>query len=127
MFKDVSKFYLVAWGCFIVGIMCLMLNVLADFFNILFAVFFLAGLISIFVKLIINYRQNNKDIVTQKESMAIDMALSNDGSFTVKNSNLTKKQLREFRASKREKFTPILVVLLLIIIMGYLLYRTIMG
>ncbi|MBQ7306930.1 MAG: hypothetical protein IJW82_00190 [Clostridia bacterium] len=127
MFKQISKFYLVAWGCFLAGVMALMLNVISGIFDVIFSVLFLAGLVSICIKKIIDYRVFKEEITLKKESMSIDLSLQNDGSFAMKESNLSKKQLRDFSNQKREKLAPILVFIALILLMGFLTYKLVAG
>lgn len=123
MFKDVSKYYLVAWSCFILGIMSLMLNVFSKVFSIIFSTLFMIGLISLLIRKIIDYREFKKELTNTKESMAIDMTLSDSGSFEMKDTTLSKGQLREFKAMKRDKFMPIPAIILMFALMAFLTYK----
>ena len=127
MFKQISKFYLVAWALFLFGVMCLMLNVLTEVFNVVFSVSVLAGLVLICIKKIMDYNEFKKELTLKKESMAIDMSLQNDGSFAMKDANLSKKQLKQFNNQKKEKFTPILIIIALILLMIFLTYKLVVG
>lgn len=127
MFKQISKFYLVAWACFLFGVMCLMLNVLSEVFNVIFSVSILTGLVSILIKKIKDYNEFKKELALKKESMTIDLSLQNDGSFAMKDSNLSKKQLRQFNNQKKEKFTPIMIIIALILLMVFLTYKLVVG
>lgn len=127
MFKQISKFYLVAWALFLFGVMCLMLNVLTEVFNVVFSVSVIAGLVLICIKKIMDYNEFKKELTLKKESMAIDMSLQNDGSFAMKDANLSKKQLKQFNNQKKEKFTPILIIIALILLMIFLTYKLVVG
>lgn len=127
MFKEMSKYYLVAGGCFLLGTMFLMLNVLSGIFNLLFAILISVGLALIAVKKIVDYRIFKNELTLTKEGLAVDMTLSSDGTFEMKDTVINKKQLKQLNALKREKFTPILVTIALFLMMAFLTYRLIKG
>jgi len=125
MFRDVSKFYLFAWGCFVLGVLSLMLNVFGEIFDLIFVVLFMAGFVLLGIKFVLNYLEFKKQLLFQKENLAVDMTLAGDGSYTLEKTRFSKSQLREFSRLKKEKLMPVVVVVFLFIFMSFFAYKLI--
>ena len=125
MFRDVSKFYLFAWGCFVLGLLSLVLNVFGEIFDLAFILLFMAGFVLLGIKFIMNYIEFKKQLTFQKENLAVDMTLAGDGSYTPEKTRFSKSQLREFSQLKKEKLMPVLVVIFLFIFMSFFAFKLI--
>lgn len=127
MFKDTNKLVLTGSTLLFFSFLLLLLNELHIIFNVLFAICCIIGLFFLLLYKIKVYKDFKITMNEIRENAVIEMTISDDGSYETVKSPFSKGQLKTIKSMYKDKFLPIIFLIVLIAIMIFLLVRLIMA